>query len=148
VAAESSQGHLQDIRIAWSYVRKNFWTGIGPQHPQLPGLASDKTTVLYVHNEWLQDWLRFGPGAVLLVTAFLLIVAYLGARTLAGRKAPPLQRAAAVFGLLTPICLLAFPYVSESAQWPLLLGVAAGILAAAPREAAGDARVDAPPDRP
>ncbi|GGM05572.1 O-antigen ligase family protein [Dactylosporangium sucinum] len=130
VAAESSQGHFEDIRVAWSYVRKNFWTGIGPQHPQLPGLASDKTTVLYVHNEWLQDWLRFGPGAVLLVTAFLLIAAVLAMRTLAGRRAPALHRAAAIFGLITPICLLAFPYFSESSQWPLLLGVAVGILAA------------------
>src|SRR6185369_11488517 len=97
-------------------------------------LASDKTKVLYVHNEWLQDWLRFGPGAVLLVTAFLLIVAFLAIRTLAGRKAPPLHRAAAIFGLITPICLLAFPYFSDSAQWPLLLGAAAGILASASQE--------------
>jgi O-Antigen ligase len=134
VAAESSQGHLQDIRIAWSYVRENFWTGIGPQHPQLPGLASDKTHVLYVHNEWLQDWLRFGPGAVVLVTAFLLIIALLAIRTLAGRKAPAMHRAAAIFGLITPICLLAFPYLSESIQWPLLLGIAAGILAARSKE--------------
>ncbi|WP_433083522.1 hypothetical protein ACQP1P_04975 [Dactylosporangium sp. CA-052675] len=153
VAAESSQGHLEDIRVAWSAVRKNFWTGIGPQHPQLPGLASDRTTVLYVHNEWLQDWLRFGPGAVLLVTAFLLVVAWLSVRTLAGRSAPALHRAAAVFGLITPITLLAFPYFSDSAQWPLLLGIAAGILAAAQTPAAqtpasGDSRAGEPSGAP
>jgi hypothetical protein len=130
VAADSTQGHLQDIRIAWSYVRNNFWTGIGPEHPQLPGLASDNTHVLYVHDEWLQDWLRFGPGAVVLITLFLLIVAWLAARTLVDRGSTTLRRAAAILGLMTPLCLLDFPYLSKSNQWPLLLGIAAGILAA------------------
>ncbi|WP_432835558.1 O-antigen ligase family protein [Dactylosporangium sp. CA-092794] len=155
VAAESSQGHLEDIRVAWSYVRVNFWTGIGPQHPQLPGLASDKTTVLYVHNEFLQDWLRFGPGAVLLVTAFLLIIAVLAIRSLAGRKASTMHRGAAILGLITPICLLAFPYFSESHQWPFLVGGAAGILAAGvkispakPEDEPSDAPVLAPPESP
>ena len=160
VAAESSEGHLQDIRIAWSYVREDFWTGIGPQHPQLPGLASNKTRVLYVHDEWLLDWLRFGPGSVVLVTAFLLIVALLAIRTLAERTASAMRRTAAIFGLLTPISLLAFPYLSESNQWPILLGIAAGILAAASREtekespkrnarhSAGNGNNQAPPPLP
>lgn len=128
VAADSAGGHVSDIRVGWDYVEKNFWTGIGPRAPQPPGLAAAKSQRVYVHNEWLLDWLRFGPLAALLVTALLAIVAVASVRTLRRLHTRTTERAAAVFGLTVPVCLAAFPYLTTSTRWPLFLGISVGLL--------------------
>lgn len=56
--------HLDDLRYGWQYALNAPFLGYGPNHPPLPGLAVQQGT-LYVHNEFLLDWLRYGrarPG--------------------------------------------------------------------------------------
>jgi O-antigen ligase len=130
VAADSSRGHVSDIKLGWKYATEHFWTGIGPRAPQLPGLAANRAQRIYVHNEWLLDWLRFGLLAPLLVTALFGIIAGRSLRTLRHANSSTTERAAAVFGLMVPVCLLASPFLSTSNRWPLLIGIAAGILCA------------------
>jgi O-Antigen ligase len=128
VAAKSTEGHLEDIKVGWHYVTEHPWTGIGPRARQLPGLAAVNSKRVYVHNEWLLDWLRFGPLAPLLVTAFLGVLAFLAVRALLSPDAGAMQRSAALFGLLAPGCLMLFPFLTTSTRWPLVLGLAAGVL--------------------
>jgi O-antigen ligase len=126
--AVSTSGHIEDIRRSWAYIRGHFWTGAGPLAPQLPGLAAATAARVYVHNELLQDWLRYGPVAPLLMTVLLAAAALLALRTLRNSDGDAIERSAAVFCLLTPICVMTAPFLSDTSRWPVLLGVAAGIL--------------------
>jgi hypothetical protein len=89
-------------------------------------LAATRSPEIYVHDEWLQDWLKFGPLAPVLVTAFLAVLVLVGIRALTRPGSGPVERAAALFALITPGCLLLFPYFTTTTRWPLLLGIAAG----------------------
>jgi O-antigen ligase len=128
VATNSTEGHMSDLRVGWRYVEKNFWTGVGPRADQLPGLVANRSKLVYVHNEWLMDWLRFGPLAPVLVTAFLGILAIMAIRTLRRPESGSDQLSAAMFGLLAPVVLMLFPLMTTSTRWPLFLGISAGIL--------------------
>jgi hypothetical protein len=128
VAANSTEGHVGDLKVGWGYVEKNVWTGVGPRSYQLPGLAAVNSPRIYVHDEWLMDWLRFGPLAPALVTAFLAVLALMGVRRMRGGDDSTIERAAALFGLIAPGCLVLFPYFTTTTRWPLLLGIAAGVL--------------------
>ncbi|MFI7430430.1 hypothetical protein ACIBPB_25845 [Micromonospora sp. NPDC049836] len=127
--AESTSGHLSDLRLGWDYVRADPWTGVGPLAPQLPGLAAHDAERVYVHNELLQVWLRYGPLAPLLVVLFLAAAALLALRALRDPDADGIVRSAAAFCLITPLCVMTAPFLSETSRWPLVAGLAAGIVA-------------------
>ncbi|MEU5912802.1 hypothetical protein [Micromonospora sp. NPDC047527] len=126
--AASTSGHLNDLRLGWEYVRANFWTGIGPLAPQLVGLAANNSERVYVHNELLQDWLRYGPLAPLLVILFLAAAALAALKAIRDPESDGIVRSAAAFCLIAPLCLMTAPFLSETSRWPLLLGIAAGIV--------------------
>ncbi|MEU0550735.1 hypothetical protein [Micromonospora sp. NPDC005979] len=126
--AASTSGHLSDLRLGWDYVRANLWTGVGPLAPQLPGLAANNSERVYVHNELLQDWLRYGPLAPLLVIVFLAAAALAALKAFRDPDSDVVVRSAAAFCLIAPLCLMTAPFVSETSRWPLVLGIAAGIV--------------------
>lgn len=128
--AESTSGHIEDLRVGWRYVRANFWTGVGPVSPQLPGLAARGGSRIYVHNELLQDWLQYGLMAPLLVIVFLVAAGLMALRALRDRGSDIIVRSAAAFCLITPLCLMTAPFLSTTSRWPLLVGIAAGVLVA------------------
>ncbi|WBB70635.1 O-antigen ligase family protein [Micromonospora sp. WMMD812] len=127
--AESTSGHISDLRLGWDYVRANFWTGVGPQSPQLAGMAAADATRVYVHNELLQDWLRYGPAVPLLVVVFLVAAGLVALRAVRDPASDGIVRSAAVFCLIAPLCLMTAPFLSETSRWPLVVGLAAGIVA-------------------
>jgi O-Antigen ligase len=135
--AVSTAGHVEDLRRSWTYIRAHFWTGAGPEAPQLPGLAAASASRVYVHNELLQDWLRYGPLAPLLMTILLAATALLALRTLRDSDGDAVERSAAIFCLLTPICVMTAPFLSDTSRWPVLFGVAVGILILRGGHAAG-----------
>jgi hypothetical protein len=128
--ADSNAGHVGDLRLGWTYVRQHLLTGVGPLSPQLPGLAAVGAERVYVHDEWLQDWLRYGPLAPLLVTVLLTAAIVLAVRALRNPESDVTVRAAAVFAVMLPACLVTAPFLSDTSRWPLLVGIAAGILVA------------------
>ncbi|MFG3708548.1 hypothetical protein ACGF7U_28000 [Micromonospora sp. NPDC047670] len=46
-------------------------------------------------------------------------------------------RTAAAFCLIAPLCFMTAPFLSETSRWPLLMGIAAGILARFGRKPGG-----------
>ncbi|SBT55144.1 O-antigen ligase family protein [Micromonospora narathiwatensis] len=127
--AESTTGHLSDLRLGWEYVQANPWTGVGPQSPQLPGLAAGDSTRVYVHNELLQDWLRYGPLAPVLVILFLVAAGLAALKAVRDPDSDVVVRSAAAFCLIAPLCLMTAPFLAETSRWPLVVGIAAGIVA-------------------
>ncbi|MGR6317650.1 O-antigen ligase family protein [Micromonospora soli] len=125
----STGGHISDLRLGWEHVRANFWTGVGPLAPQIDGFAAHEATRVYVHNELLQDWLRYGPAAPLLVILFLVVAGLAALKALRTPDSDGVVRAAAAFCLIAPLCLMTAPFLSETSRWPLVMGVAVGILA-------------------
>ncbi len=140
----STENHLHDISAGWAYVRGDMWTGIGPEAGQLPGLSATNSTRVYVHNEWLLDWLRFGILGAVLITVLAVVLVVMGIRTVRRAPADPLARVCAMLVLLTPICLVTAPFLSTTGRWPPLVGIAVGYLAFAHRD--DDRRFAQPPE--
>lgn len=136
VAAGSAEGHVEDLKLGWHLVQENFWTGLGPRAPQPEGLAAKASTRIYVHNEWLLDWLRYGPIAALLVVAFAVVLMWMAVASFRRRGSPLVEPTAALFALSTPANLMLFPFLTTTVRWPLLVGLAIGVL--------GLARVEEP----
>jgi len=137
-ADASTRGHITDLEIGWNYVLGSPIAGIGSRHPPLPGFVVQESSIVYVHNEWLLDWLRYGLVGVTLVT---LVLGLLAARALAllrtHRSLTVVQTAAAMFVLMVPISAITAPFLSTTGRWPALLGIAAGIIAVARAPAGG-----------
>ena len=127
----SSQLHFDDLTVGLKLARAEPWTGIGVRAWQPPGLALTAAPgrYLYVHNDLLQTWLRFGlPGVILLGLLFV----HLGWRSLRVLGAPGrldlLDATGAVFagGVLIPAMTAAF--VTTTWRFPAFLGLAAAVL--------------------
>jgi hypothetical protein len=126
--AESDRGHLGDLKLGWQYAEEHFWTGVGAVSPQLAGLAADEATRIYVHNEVLQVWLRYGVFGPLLIGLLFLAAGLKSLAALRDRDSDVVVRSAAAFCLICPPCMMTAPFLSETNRWPLLMGIAAGIL--------------------
>lgn len=125
--AFSTSAHLEDLRIGWAAVRESPLGGIGP-NGTLRGLFVQNGT-LYVHNEYLQVWLRYGLAPLLLLVALLASLVAFAAKALRRGAAHASVRWAAFFVLLTPVAAYTAPYLSTTQRWPALLGFAGGLLA-------------------
>jgi len=155
-ADASTKGHVSDLEVGWRSALDAPLQGIGPRHAQLPGLAAADSSQIYVHNEFLLDWLRFGLVGMLLVVLLVVLLVRAAAGLLRHRTdAGPVALTAAMFVLIVPISLMTAPFLSTTSRWPALLGIAAGALLAARSRmrAASDgelllARADDPPRVP
>jgi O-antigen ligase len=138
----SSTGHVNDLRIGYQAARHVPMRGLGAAAQQLPGLASSKTNALYVHDDYLQAWLRFGLIGVLLMLAFVVV---------AVREAWPALRAtdepvvcgAAITIVMLPVVMIAFPVMSTTLRWPALAGLATGLLVERRRQRENDVALPA-----
>lgn len=123
----STAGHVSDIELGWRYVQAHPVLGIGSRHPPLAGLVVQNSDVIYVHNEWLLDWLRFGVvGAVLVTVLFCLLIA--GAVRVFRHETGIARLVAAAFVLVVPVACTNAAFLSTTERWPVLLGLAAGVL--------------------
>jgi O-antigen ligase len=129
-ADKSAQGHVSDIDLGWRYALEAPWEGIGSRHSQLPGAAAADASVVYLHNEWLLDWLRYGVVGVVLVTALMGLLAAGAIMTFRRGAASLPQTAAAMFVLMVPISCVTAPFLSTTNRWPSFVGIAAGVLVA------------------
>lgn len=124
---DSTQGHLSDLSAAWQAIQNSWVTGVGPEAPaaDVPGLVATEGRV-YVHNELLLDWLRFGALGALLIVALLALMVALGIRVLQ-RSPSAVGASAAALLIAAPVSMMTAPFLTTTVRWPALLGLAAGI---------------------
>jgi O-antigen ligase len=125
-----SAGHLSDLSVGLKHAQDSPLTGVGAAARQLPGQVATKSDRIYIHNEWLLDWLRFGLIGATLVTIFILVSLRLSVRRLRAERQDPLILVAAAFVAMASLAMFTAPFLSTTARWPLLFGIAAGLLAA------------------
>jgi O-antigen ligase len=118
-AADASvKGHLSDVSLGWAAVKRSPVTGVGPTG-QLPGLIVEGNGPLYIHNQVLESWLRFGLlGAILVIAIQVVFV---------------VQGLLALLLIMAPVAMLTAPFLTNTQRWPAILGFAAGLLAATRR---------------
>ncbi len=127
-ADTSTQGHLSDISIGLKAVLAHPVSGLGA-NGHLGGLVVEEPGPLYIHNQILQSWLRFGIVGGLLVIA---VLASLVARALPALRQHPDDISItwpALLLIMAPVAMLTAPFLTETQRWPALLGLAAGVLA-------------------
>jgi O-antigen ligase len=129
-AADASvQGHLSDVSIGWHAVTASPLSGVGP-NGHVAGLVVQGPGPLYIHNQELESWLRFGLAGALMVIAvqLVLIVQSVGAL----RRSPGdfTVSWAAYLLLIAPVSMLTAPFFTNTQRWPAIIGFAAGLVAA------------------
>lgn len=131
-ADNSTQGHLSDISTGIRAVLAQPISGVGAGG-HVPGLVVETPGTLYIHNQILESWLRFGIVGGLLMIAVQIAFVVQGVRLL-GRHAADLTVSwAALLLIMAPAAMITAPFFTETQRWPALLGLAAGLVAARPR---------------
>jgi O-antigen ligase len=128
-AADASvQGHLSDISIGWHAVLASPITGVGPSG-HVAGLVVNGPGLLYIHNQVLESWLRFGLLGALLVVAFQVVILVQGVAALRRPRIDFSGRWAALLLVMAPVAMLTAPFLTTTQRWPAILGFAAGLIA-------------------
>ncbi len=128
-AADASvQGHLSDISIGWNAVKASPISGVGP-NGQVAGLLVQGGGPLYIHNEILESWLRFGLLGAILVVALQAVILAQGLIVLRRRTIDFTDRWAALLLIMAPVAMLTAPFLTTTQRWPAILGFAAGLIA-------------------
>jgi O-antigen ligase len=138
-ADASTQGHLSDISVGWRAVEASPINGVGPNGHVL-GLVVEGTGPLYIHNEILESWLRFGIAGALLVVAVQLVLAVQAVQALRLPSLDFISRWACLLLLTAPVAMLTAPFLTTTQRWPAILGLAAGLVASALSRSASSAR--------
>ena len=129
-AADASvQGHLSDVTTGWHAILASPLSGVGP-NGHVAGLVVQSNGPLYIHNQVLESWLRFGLAGAVLVIAVQIALVGLALRTLRDTTAGVGVRWAAYLLIMAPVAMLTAPFLTNTQRWPAVLGLAAGLLAA------------------
>ncbi|HET9102968.1 MAG TPA: O-antigen ligase family protein [Solirubrobacteraceae bacterium] len=142
-ADNSTQGHLSDVSVGIRAVLAHPVAGIGAGG-HLPGLVVETPGPLYIHNQILESWLRFGIVAALLVVA-VQVTLIRQAIVLLRRHADDLTVSwAALLLIMAPVAMLTAPFFTQNQRWPAMIGLAGGLVAAR----AAPAALSAPASEP
>lgn len=127
-ADTSTQGHLSDISVGLNAVLAHPVGGIGA-NGHLAGLVVEAPGPLYIHNQILESWLRFGIVGGLLVIAVQATLV-VRAVSLLRRHSDDISLSwAALLLIMAPAAMVTAPFLTETQRWPALLGFAAGLVA-------------------
>ena len=124
----STVGHVQDLHSGYSLVRSSPVLGVGAYSAARDSFVVASSSNLYIHDEYLQTWARFGLPAALLLVILLGAAAVRAIRLLRRPATTLLTLTAGVFVVATPVALIFFPHVSTLTRFDLLIGVAIGLL--------------------
>jgi hypothetical protein len=125
--------HVNDIKIGLDLALSHPWSGLGINSGQPREFVNFGANFLYVHNDFLQTWLRLG---LVVVFFHLLLLLLLAARGLATLRSTSnwVNAGAAMTVVLCFIPLMTAPFFVTTQAFPLLLGVAAALGAAVPAD--------------
>ena len=146
-ADASTQGHLSDIAVGWRAVEASPINGVGPNGHVL-GLVVEGAGPLYIHNEVLESWLRFGIVGALLVVAVQVVLAVQAVRALRLPGLDLMSRWAAMLLVMAPVGMLTAPFLTTTQRWPAILGLAAGLVASTLARSTRSAPAPGPHSRP
>jgi hypothetical protein len=126
---DSARNHKLDLEQGFRFARQHPWIGLGVRAPQRREFAYQGINRLYVHNDPLQVWLRFGLPGVALFLLLFVILAWRGVATLR-RRSPlsVLDAGCAAFAIVCILSVLPAPFVSDTIRWPILVGIVAAVL--------------------
>jgi O-antigen ligase len=128
-AADASvQGHLSDVTIGWDAVKASPISGVGP-NGHVAGLVVEGPGPLYIHNQVLESWLRFGLLGALLVIAAQVVFVVQGLIAVRRPQIDFTVRWAALLLVMAPVAMLTAPFLTTTQRWPAILGFAAGLIA-------------------
>ncbi len=128
-AADASvKGHLSDISVGWHAIEASPLNGVGPSG-HLVGLVVEGGGQLYVHNQLLETWLRFGLVGAVLIVALQVVLALQGLRVVREPASDFFERWGAMLLLMAPIAMLTAPFFTQTERWPAAIGLAAGLVA-------------------
>lgn len=128
-AADASvQGHLSDVSIGWDAVKASPISGVGP-NGHVAGLVVEGSGPLYIHNQVLESWLRFGLLGAILVIAAQVVFVVQGLIALRRPQIDYTVRWAAMLLVMAPVAMLTAPFLTTTQRWPAILGFAAGLIA-------------------
>jgi O-antigen ligase len=131
-ADNSTQGHLSDISVGLNAVLAHPISGIGAGG-HLAGLVVEAPGSLYIHNQILESWLRFGIVGGVLIIAVQVALAAQGISILRRQAGNISISWAGLFLIMAPISMLTAPFFTEPQRWPALAGFAAGLITARQR---------------
>jgi O-antigen ligase len=121
--------HRGDIVEGFRLVKSHLVQGLGIDASQPPGLAVPQGRGLYVHNELVQDWLRFGLVGGMLVCALTAALLWWGFSVVReDTERPIIERVAAMGAVLLPLPLITAPFLSTTHRWPAIVGAMAALL--------------------
>lgn len=123
----STTGHLRDLAVGWSVVQQSPLWGLGVFPSAQAGLVVADSTNLYIHDEYLQTWARFGFGGLVLLIAFLGATFTVALRTLRQPDRDFGEYFFAVYFLALPFALIFFPHLSSEPRFALLSGIACAL---------------------
>jgi O-antigen ligase len=140
----STAGHLSDLSAGRAIVASSPITGVGVFAQPQSGLVVSDSGNLYIHDEYLQTWARYGlPGLIGLLAVLTLFFRHAW-RTLARPPDSILIALSGITLLALPVSLVFFPQLSSLTRFDVMIGALAGILpiaGAAPGLAARPTRV-------
>jgi O-antigen ligase len=119
--------HRGEIASGWKIATHHPISGVGVNSPQLLPFRT-ATPTLYVHDEYLQTWLRFGIVGIALLLAMLVRAAVLSAGVLRrGANSEGLVAAALCLTMSIPIATA--PFLTSTSRWPAMFGIAFAVVA-------------------
>lgn len=120
----SADLHNQDIEHGLALAIQNPILGIGPYAEQPAQFVNHASPTIYVHNEYLQQWLRFGALGLAICVALIVIAFAIGVRALRRTSISPVSAAASTLVSIAWLPLLSAPFMSTTQRFPMIFGAA------------------------
>jgi hypothetical protein len=124
----STTGHVNDIEVGINVIMQSPIWGLGVYPEPQAGLVVGNSGNLYIHNELLQTWARFGLGGVIILVLLLGLGIFYAIRVVVKNPSDLLGAASAVFFLACPIPLMFFPHLSTLVRFAFFTGLFLAIL--------------------
>jgi O-antigen ligase len=132
----STIGHLNDLSVGRAIVASSPISGVGVYAQSQSGLVVSDSGNLYIHDEYLQTWARYGLPGILGLLGILALFFRHAWRTFARPPDSVLVALGAITLLALPVSLVFFPQLSSLTRFDVVVGILAGMLplaAVAPR---------------
>lgn len=125
----SAKAHESDVEAGLQAAKEHPLAGIGVRAGQLKTLIHQAAPSLYVHNDFLQTWLRYGLAGLLGLLLLLGVAAQRAWRALSSADSLSVPTAAAAaFCLTIAIPLMTAPFLTTTRRWPIFFGLALAVL--------------------
>jgi O-antigen ligase len=124
----SADLHYSDIAIGLRLALQHPVLGVGPESAQPAELANFGAEGLYIHNEFLQQWLRYGILGIFVIYLLMVFIVSIGLVGVSYRQSFSMVKISSLVLLSLPIALFTAPFLSTEQRIPLIVGACIGIV--------------------